>query len=194
MTTRLIPYATLVQSPWKNGGGSTTEIEIAPHGAGFDSFDWRISLARVVQDGPFSVFSGIDRTLALVEGEGMLLDFDGERRFLLSHDDPVIAFDGGHSVMARLNDGPTIDFNVMTRQGVCSHQFGRRQLDGVSEFAPRGDVTLLFMAQGDFLDLSNGEERIGMVRFDTVAFEAGTRWTLDAGDATVFVVDIYNGK
>jgi environmental stress-induced protein Ves len=191
MTTRLIPYANLEAAPWKNGGGSTTEIAVAPHGAGFDSFDWRVSLARIAQDGPFSAFHGIDRTLALVEGDGVLLDFDGERRVLLSPEDPCIAFDGGHAIHACLSGGPSIDFNVMTRQGVCSHQFGMRTLDGPSDFAPRGDVTLLFMAQGDFLDLANGAERIGMVRFDTVAFEAGTAWTLEAGRATVFVVDIY---
>ncbi|HEY1043451.1 MAG TPA: HutD family protein [Telluria sp.] len=191
MTTRLIPYANLEASPWKNGGGSTTEIAVAPHAAGFDEFDWRISLARIVQDGPFSAFPGIDRTLALVEGDGVLLDFDGERRVLLSNDDPVISFDGGHVIDARLAGAATVDFNVMTRQGVCTHQFGMRQLDGASEFAPRGDVTLLFLAQGDFLDLANGEERIGMVRFDTVAFESGASWTLEAGRASVFVVDIY---
>lgn len=194
MSTRLIPYATLEAAPWKNGGGSTTEIAVAPHGAGFDTFDWRLSLARIVQDGPFSAFPGIERTLALVEGDGVLLDFDGERQVSLTAEEPEISFDGGHSVDASLIGGPTIDFNVMTRRGLCSHQFGRRRLDGVSEFAPRGDVTLLFMAEGDFLDLANGEERIGMVRFDTVAFEAGTTWTLDAGDASVFVVDIYYDK
>lgn len=194
MTTRLIPYANLEASPWKNGGGSTTEIAVAPHGSGFDSFDWRISLARIVQDGPFSAFPGIDRTLALVEGDGVLLDFDGERRVLLCAEEPVISFDGGHRIDATLSGTATIDFNVMTRQGECTHQFGIRALDGASDFAPRGDVTLLFMAQGDFLDLANGDERIGMVRFDTVAFEAGTTWTLEAGAATVFVVDIYYDK
>jgi environmental stress-induced protein Ves len=35
--------------PWKNGGGSTTEIAIAPPDAGFDDFDWRISLATIAK-------------------------------------------------------------------------------------------------------------------------------------------------
>ena len=55
------------------GGGSTTEIAVAPPGAGFDDFDWRVSLATITQDGPFSAFPGIDRTLALVDGDGCLL-------------------------------------------------------------------------------------------------------------------------
>jgi environmental stress-induced protein Ves len=58
---------------WKNGGGSTTEIAVAPPGASLDDFDWRISMARVASDGPFSEFPGIDRTLAIVKGNGMSL-------------------------------------------------------------------------------------------------------------------------
>ncbi|MBV9975040.1 MAG: HutD family protein, partial [Hyphomicrobiales bacterium] len=49
--------------PWKNGGGETTEIIASPEGAGLDEFDWRISMARVATDGPFSRFAGVDRTL-----------------------------------------------------------------------------------------------------------------------------------
>ena len=60
--TQLIQYASLRPAPWKNGGGSTTEIAVAPPGAGFDSFDWRISLATISHSGPFSTFAGIDRS------------------------------------------------------------------------------------------------------------------------------------
>ncbi|HZX26544.1 MAG TPA: HutD family protein [Telluria sp.] len=191
MTTRLIPYSSLEASPWKNGGGSTTEIAIAPGGASFHDFDWRVSLATIGHDGPFSVFEGIDRTLALVEGRGVLLDIDGgKRKAVLDEASPVFEFAGEHGVEALLVDGPTRDFNVMTRRDVCDHQLGRRELSGQCEFAPRGDVTLMFLASGDGLELRNGDERISLVRYDTVAFEGPSRWTLDATDATVFVVDI----
>ena len=53
-------------TPWKNGGGSTTEIAVEPSGASLDTFAWRISVARVAADGPFSEFPGIDRTLAVL--------------------------------------------------------------------------------------------------------------------------------
>ena len=49
--------------PWKNGGGETAEIAVSPPGAALDDFDWRLSMARVETDGPFSAFPGIDRTL-----------------------------------------------------------------------------------------------------------------------------------
>src|SRR4051812_28206746 len=114
--TTLIPFAGLVPVSWKNGGGSTTEIAVAPPEAGFDDFEWRISLATIANDGPFSQFPGVDRTLMLVEGHGAALDIDGEDRVMLSDDEPVFMFAGESHVVATLNRGATTDFNVMTRR------------------------------------------------------------------------------
>jgi hypothetical protein len=52
-------------------------------------------------------------------------------------------------------------------------------------------VTVLFLAQGDTLTVSNDAERIGMVRYDVVVFEGDALWTLEAVLAEVFIVDIY---
>lgn len=52
--------------PWKNGGGVTTEIIVHPAKAPMADFDWRISMANVAQDGPFSIFPGVDRTLCIL--------------------------------------------------------------------------------------------------------------------------------
>lgn len=189
--TVLIPYASREPLPWKNGGGSTTEIAISPPAATIHDFDWRISLATIADDGPFSVFVGVDRTLALVEGPGVTLDIEGQSRFMLSDEDPAIEFAGEAAIRATIHGGPTTDFNVMTRRAVCHHKFGRRQLTGSSVFAPRGDITVLFLADGDGLSVSSDDERIGLVRFDTIVFDTETAWTLDAQGATVFVVDIF---
>lgn len=188
--TILIPYASLEASPWKNGGGSTTEIAVSPPGAGLDTFDWRISLATIASSGPFSVFDGIDRTLALVDGPGVTLDIDNER-FVLGEDEPVLEFAGESQVLATVGAQPTTDFNVMTRRERCSHQLGKRSLSGQSGFATRADLTVLFLAEGDSLEVSSDDERIGMVRYDAVLFEGDATWTLEAGQATIFVVDIY---
>ena len=192
--TLLIPFAGLEPAPWKNGGGSTTEIAIAPVGASLDKFDWRISLATIAASGPFSAFPGVDRTLALVDGAGLVLDIGNEDRFVLSEDDPVVEFGGESAVMATLTLGPTTDFNVMTQRGRCHHRLGRRVLSGSSEFAPRGDVTILFLVEGDSLAVCSDSERIGLVRYDAVVFDTDTVWTLEAGQATVFVVDIFLNK
>ncbi len=192
--TLLIPFASLEPSPWKNGGGSTTEIAVAPPGASLDKFDWRISLATIAHGGPFSLFPGVDRTLALVDGPGVILDISNDGRFILSQDDPIVEFSGDCEVTSTLTDGPTTDFNVMTRRHRCHHRLGRRSLAGVSEFAPRGDITVLFLVDGDSLSVSSDTERIGMVRYDAVLFDTGTVWTLESLEATVFVVDIFINK
>ncbi|TFW35803.1 HutD/Ves family protein [Massilia horti] len=189
--TVLIPFAGLCAVPWKNGGGSTTQIAIGPPDAGFDNFDWRVSLATIAEDGPFSLFPGVDRTLALVEGHGLSLTIDGNERVLQCDDEPVVDFAGESRVYAKLNRGPSLDFNVMTRREHCRHKFGCRRLTGSSEFVPGGDITVLFLADGDSLAVSSDSERIGMVRFDAIAFDSVTAWTLEAAQATLFIVDIF---
>jgi environmental stress-induced protein Ves len=191
--TMLIPFASLAPVPWKNGGGSTTEIIVEPPGALFHDFDWRISLATISQDGPFSQFPGVDRTLALVDGPGMVLEVDDSRRFVIGDEDTIIEFPGEAVMRATLSGGPNIDFNVMTRRALCHHKFGRRGVDGRSVFAPRGERSVLFLAEGEGLSVSSEDERIGMVRFDAIVFDTDTVWTLEAQEATIFIVDIFFG-
>ena len=66
---------------WKNGGGETAEIAVFPEGACYDDFHWRLSMARIAADGPFSTFPNVDRTLALIEGNGMVIEA-GVRAFV----------------------------------------------------------------------------------------------------------------
>jgi environmental stress-induced protein Ves len=187
----LIPFAALSSSPWKNGGGSTMEVAIEPPGASILAFDWRVSLATIAHDGPFSFFPGVDRTLALLDGAGMTLDIDGRRHTLTESEAQALAFPGEAAVSATLHDGTTVDFNVMTRRAVCQHKFGRRQIDGSVRFSPGGQRSVLFLAAGESLEIRSENERIGLVRFDAVVFEPGKLWTLEGVDATVFIVDIY---
>ena len=161
-----------------------------PPDADFEAFDWRVSLATIAADGPFSVFPGIERTLVLVEGHGMTLDIDGAP-MLLTQAEPVAAFDGESRVEAKLSRGPSTDFNVMTRTDRCWHRFGRRLLDGESMFVARADVTVLFLADGDSLELCSEEQRINLVRFDAVVLDPDTRWKLQAGQGTIYIVDIH---
>ncbi|MFA9218953.1 MAG: HutD family protein [Sphingomonadaceae bacterium] len=187
--TQLIQYASLRPTAWKNGGGSTTEIAIAPPGASFENFDWRVSLATISASGPFSSFPGIDRTLALVDGDGVLLDF-GNERFVLSDSDPLVEFAGEAAVEATITGSSTTDFNVMTRRGLCRHRLERRVLRGSEELARRSTTTLVFLAEGESVTLSSASERIALVRYDAVLLEDDAVWTLDTALATVFVVDI----
>ncbi|HJY38053.1 MAG TPA: HutD family protein [Steroidobacteraceae bacterium] len=104
--------------PWKNGGGTTRDILVSPHGASLDEFDWRLSLAQVDRDGPFSRFDNVDRTLVLLSGAMTLHEPD--RRIELVRGEPV-EFPGESTIEATLNGGSTLDFNVMTRRGRATH-------------------------------------------------------------------------
>ena len=111
----------LPATPWKNGGGETREIVCQPPGAGLGDFVWRVSLAHIASDGPFSAFPGVDRIITLLSGAGVHLQSDDDQ---VNHrlDTPLapFAFAGEQSIHARLLAGDCHDLNVMTRRGVCS--------------------------------------------------------------------------
>lgn len=103
---------------WKNGAGRTREIAVEPAGAGLDHFDWRVSVAEVAGDAPFSAYPGVERCITLLRGAGLQLrSEDGQLEHRL--DQPLVPwrFDGGTPLQARLLGGPCLDFNLMTRRG-----------------------------------------------------------------------------
>jgi environmental stress-induced protein Ves len=107
--------------PWKNGGGVTREIVCMPPGAGMGDFDWRVSIAHIAGDGPFSAFPGIDRIITLLSGGGvLLLGDDGQVNHRLDTLLSPFAFAGEAAIHARLLAGDCHDFNLMTRRAVCS--------------------------------------------------------------------------
>ncbi len=103
--------------PWANGLGTTAVIARSPD---IDDWVWRLSLADVVTDGPFSTMPGIDRWIAVAAGDGMDLSIDGGEPVRIQHHDPAYAFDGGAVTSCRLLDGPIRDLNLMLRRGAAS--------------------------------------------------------------------------
>jgi uncharacterized protein len=101
--------------PWKNGGGLTEEIATHPQRATFETFDWRVSIAEVTRDGPFSRFAEIDRTITLIEGAGMRLS-GGGRDIVIRTPFESYSFDGEAPLDCLLVSGPIRDFNAMTRR------------------------------------------------------------------------------
>lgn len=111
-----LPAAGRPAVAWKNGGGVTREIAAFPPGAGMDAFTWRVSLAEVAADGPFSAFPAVERTLTLVEGAGMDLTVGGRRRRVDTRYTPQ-EFPGDVPTDCRLLGGPVVNLNVMWRRG-----------------------------------------------------------------------------
>lgn len=149
---KLIRFAYLTPKPWKNGGGTTTEIAASPEGAGFDDFDWRLSVADVGSDGPFSLFPRIDRTLTLIEGKGLAMQIEGRAPVTLTTASPPLAFPGDVPVNATLVDGAIRDFNVMTRRGRYSHKVTRHDLKaGPATLSGEGLTILVSLGSGSLL-------------------------------------------
>lgn len=95
--------------PWANGRGVTTEmIRVDRAGA----LDWRLSMAQVIEDGPFSALPGVERNLTVIEGPGFDLVGPGVR--LRAGLLEPVAFSGDWPVAAAGVTGLSVDFNVMT--------------------------------------------------------------------------------
>ena len=189
----LLSKTSRLVTPWKNGGGTTAEIAIAPTGAGFDDFDWRISLATIAQSGSFSVFPGIDRTLVLVDGGGLALQIDAAPPFNLHSGQPLIRFWGEAAVDATLASGATTDFNVMTRRSTCSHQVEMLTFSGSHRLTRRSGSTLLFLAGGEQILCQQGEQGNLLRLHDALLLTAddAAEWTLQAAAAvTLFIAHI----
>ncbi|MCC7328366.1 MAG: HutD family protein [Burkholderiales bacterium] len=101
----------LCAQAWRNGGGRTRVLRAWP-----DEKNWqyRISIADIEVDGPFSDYPGVQRCIAVVEGSGVELTIEGIARRLERSDAPL-CFDGGVRTTCRLLDGPTRDLNLMLR-------------------------------------------------------------------------------
>ncbi len=165
---RIIRQVDCKMMPWRNGGGSTTEVICEPPGAA--AFDWRMSVADVTLSGPFSRFEGYDRHIAVIQGkEGMQLQFSDGRMQRLEIMKPF-AFSGDTDAEGLLSHGPVRDLNLIVRRG-----YGR------------GHLTLHEMSDSSFhADASGSHLLIYMVRGSCMA----NGDMLAAGDA----VHLFGGK
>tara|TARA_B110000238_G_scaffold19292_1_gene18922 strand:+ start:182 stop:763 length:582 start_codon:yes stop_codon:yes gene_type:complete len=105
--------------PWRNGLGSTVEL-LAETPNKNEAFSWRLSIASVANDGPFSDFSGYDRTLLLLEGSGITLNKPNGIFKVLNSSLDYANFKGEDLIDATLHNGPIKDFNIMTLRSICT--------------------------------------------------------------------------
>jgi environmental stress-induced protein Ves len=132
--------------PWKNGGGTTTEIMVEPGGAA-TGYDWRLSIADVAQSGPFSDFSGYDRAIMLVEGAGFNLTFDQAPAQSVARCFDPVRFDGAWQTDCTLIDGPVRDFNLIVRHGTPALLEVHRLLPG-AEPLTTAELMILHLFHG----------------------------------------------
>jgi environmental stress-induced protein Ves len=129
--TRLIRANDYQRERWKNGLGWTREITHSysnSHSPG--DWDWRLTIAEIEEDAPFSRFEHVDRELVLLSGNGLALHFDDGTQQVLSPPHARVRFPGERSVIGRLVDGPTQDFNLMWRRDRIDARLWHRPLVG----------------------------------------------------------------
>lgn len=169
--------------PWKNGRGETVEIAVFPQGATVDTFDWRISMATVSEDGPFSVFDGIDRTLSIIEGAGLVLFVEGRDAVLLTQTSMPHPFPADAQTTAKLANGTITDLNVMTRRGRFSHSV--EKIVAPMTLGPSAGATLVLCHRG-----AMRVENETLVSLDCVVLETGKTVEI-GGSGKGFVIRLF---
>lgn len=181
--SRVLPAYEYRRTRWLNGAGWTREIHAEPGSSGARDaasaaglpdtdgvqWNWRLSIAEITANAPFSRFEGVDRELVLLSGEGLRLRFaDGEVRELQMPYQQH-RFAGEREVAGELISGATTDFNLMWQRERFSADLWRRPLVGAMVvFAePRSSWIVHLLA--------------GMARF---ADDSGLP-TLSAGDTAI---------
>ena len=187
MGIRVIRSGDLVRVPWKNGGGTTAEVATFPEGSGFDTFGWRVSMADVATDGPFSVFPGIERTLIVVEGRGIELEVEG-MPFRLDGPGSKLSFAGDDTTVGRLPAGPIRDLNVMTRRDRFGH---RTRITGSGVMLLSEDVCAAFIvALGSPLDVSVEGELVSLRPLDALALDPTQELIQLSGTGSAILIEI----
>ncbi|WP_211453265.1 HutD/Ves family protein [Collimonas antrihumi] len=177
--------------PWKNGGGITREIMRCPANSSLDDFEWRISVATVSTAGQFSIFPGIDRSLALTEG-GKLLISQGARRVTLTPATPVFEFAGEEQIGSSLLAGPVTDFNVMTRRQLHTHKLNRFAFTGTLCTPRLGHTSLVYIVKGSPHILLPTSRVVQLAPGDAVLLTASDQQlTLHAMEAEIMVTNIF---
>lgn len=131
--------------PWKNGKGVTVELARQDENG---AMLWRLSMATVAEDGPFSLFPDVERNLTVLEGAGFRLVGDGIDLPCL----PLspVAFSGAVQVQAIQTGGlPSSDFNVMTARSLPLPQV---EVLTDHKNLPAADLTAIFALGPAVLD------------------------------------------
>jgi uncharacterized protein len=187
MAARVVRSHDLIRVPWKNGGGTTAEVASFPEGSGFETFGWRISMADVASDGPFSPFPGIDRTLILVKGGRLELDVEGAS-IILDEPSSKLSFSGDDATVGRLLAGPIRDLNVMTRRGQFQHRT-RLVRSGVALLAEDACAAFIVALDGSF-DVTLDGTIHSLRALDTLILEATQELIQLSGNGRAILVEI----
>jgi environmental stress-induced protein Ves len=158
--------------PWANGGGTTAEVATGP--AHSEPWHWRLSIADVETDGPFSSLPGIDRLILVVHGDGMALTVD-DTTHIVRPGEPPLPFTGEAITTCRLLGGPINDLNLMVRRDRARGALRRVHLAAGDVCTPGADDVAVVLVDG-----AASADGTSLQRFDALV-------SLGPGDAPTIV-------
>lgn len=189
MQARLLRPSDYRAMPWKNGLGITHEIAVERSGDE-PGFVWRVSMAEVSVSSPFSAFPGCDRTILLLQGDGMALESGPHGGRILDRKFQPYAFQGEWQTDCRLLGGPCRDLNVIadrarTRADVKVVSVGT----SAQRWTPSGTAALLFVLEGTLHVTADAPYTLPplhtlLLRADTTAEESSLTVCSSGGEAT----------
>ncbi|QNE36736.1 HutD/Ves family protein [Leifsonia shinshuensis] len=127
-TMKLLSRTSREVRPWKNACGVSEDILVSPTVDASGHPYWRVALATVDSDVPFSRFEGMERILMPISRDGMELAIDGEFTRVPRYS--VLAFPGEAAVAAHNVRVPSQDINVMIDRNAGSATLTRRYVVG----------------------------------------------------------------
>jgi environmental stress-induced protein Ves len=139
----------------------TRQIAVFPPEAGLSDFHWRVSMAVVGADGPFSVFPEVDRMLWLLSGDGMeLCRQDGSSHAL--HPGERFDFPADEPIEALLPGGPVEDLNIMTNRRFATALVHEQRVEGECVLEAPGERSVIFVLRGQIVAANlPGAPRLG---------------------------------
>ncbi|MDR6982422.1 environmental stress-induced protein Ves [Rheinheimera pacifica] len=155
---------------WQNGGGITHQLCRQDDGQGLL---WRLSIAEVASDGPFSRFDNIDRIILLLTGEGFCLHGVGDNPQVLDTPLTPFAFAGETTIHCSLVNGAVRDFNLMTRRDTMQAQLQVLTIGSAVQTLPLSPQTLLYIASGS-VNAVLGAKRITLEAQQTLSLNNET--------------------
>ena len=189
MSSRVIRPQDWQRQIWKNGQGTTNQLLIEEDAQGII---WRVSIAEVKQDGPFSIFAGFERVIALLDGDGFTMNFDGGASHTLERRFQDFTFAGDSQIHCKLLGNSSRDFNLMTRRDKVNAQFKTIQLAAGETYQQQlSSRNMIFVAAGVVSALLTDQDYQLTAEDSLVSCdETGKFELLATMSSTIFIIEI----
>lgn len=179
-----ITFQDLAITPWKNGAGTTRQILIHPADATLDNFAFRVSAADINALGPFSHYEGINRSLAVLTGQGLTLSTANQDTVTFTPKHTIVDFDGGMPPSTTAYSEPILDIGVMSRMGIYQHTFTHKTYAQNQVHQESGTHSLLFSLHNQPLTLYCGDQQWSLHPFDAFYFDHSTSFSVQSDPNT----------